>query len=41
MAGKTAEPKQRFSLSVDTWAVALALALVVLVKLGVLTKVPW
>jgi len=32
---------KRFSLSVDTWAVALALVLVVLVKLGVLTKVPW
>lgn len=33
--------KKRFNLSLDTWAVALALVLVVLVKLGVLTKVPW
>ena len=41
MADQKAEPKQRFSLSVDSWAVALALVLVVLVKLGVLTKVPW
>lgn len=33
--------RKRFSWSLDTWAVALALVLVVLVKLGVLTKVPW
>jgi hypothetical protein len=33
--------KKRFNLSLDTWAVALALVLVVLVKLGVVTKVPW
>jgi len=40
MADETATKKQ-FSLSLDTWAVALALVLVVLVKFGVLTKVPW
>ncbi len=38
---KEEKTKKRFSLSLDTWAVALALVLVVLVKLGVLTKVPW
>lgn len=28
-------------LSLDTWAVALALALALLVRLGVIQKVPW
>jgi hypothetical protein len=30
-----------FKLSLDTWAVLLALVLALAVKLGVFTKVPW
>lgn len=33
--------KERFRLSLDSWAVFLALVLVLLVRLGVVTKVPW
>jgi hypothetical protein len=35
-----AEPKKRL-LSLDTWAVLLALAAALLVRSGVLTHVPW
>jgi hypothetical protein len=34
------EPKKRF-LSLDTWAVLLALAAALLVRSGVLSRVPW
>lgn len=34
------EPKKRL-LSLDTWAVLLALAAALLVRIGVLTHVPW
>jgi len=34
------EPKKRL-LSLDTWAVLLALAAALLVRSGVLTRVPW
>lgn len=33
--------KERFRFSLDSWAVFLALVLVLLVRLGVVTKVPW
>ena len=37
-----AETKQsRFKLSLDSWAVFVALALVALVRLGLVAKVPW
>ncbi len=35
------QPATRFKLSLDSWAVWLALALTLLVRLGVVTKVPW
>ena len=34
------EPKKRL-LSLDTWAVLLALAAALLIRFGVLTHVPW
>jgi len=34
-------PQRRFKLSLDTWAVWTALTLVLLVRLGLVTKVPW
>ncbi len=36
-----AEIKSKFRISVDTWAVLLALVAAVLVRLGVIAKVPW
>ena len=33
--------KKRFSLTLDTWAVIVAMVLAVVVKLGLFTKVPW
>jgi hypothetical protein len=33
--------ESRFSLSLDTWAVTLALLLALLVGIGVLKHVPW
>jgi len=33
--------KSRFTFSLDAWAVWAALSLVLLVRLGVVTKVPW
>ena len=35
------DSKKSFSLTLDTWAVIVALALAVVVKLGLFTKVPW
>jgi len=29
------------AISLDTWAVALALALALLIRLGVISRVPW
>lgn len=40
MPNETAVSK-RFKLSLDSWAVWLALSLVLLVKLGVLPNIPW
>jgi len=33
--------KKRLKLSLDSWAVWIALSLVLLVRLGIVTKVPW
>jgi hypothetical protein len=33
--------KSRLKLSLDAWAVWIALSLVLLVRLGVVTRVPW
>jgi hypothetical protein len=38
---ETQVTKKGFRLSLDSWAVAVALSLVLLVRLGVLSKVPW
>jgi hypothetical protein len=35
------EIKPKFRVSVDTWAVLLALVAAVLVRLGVIVRVPW
>jgi len=35
------QSKQRFNLSLDSWAVWVALSLALLVRLGVVTRVPW
>jgi hypothetical protein len=37
----TTSPKQNHSLSLDTWAVIIALALALAVKFDVLKNVPW
>ena len=37
---KSPSPK-RFQLTVDGWAVAIALALALLVRLGLIHRVPW
>jgi len=34
-------PPKRFQLSVDGWAVAVALVLALLVRLGLIHRVPW
>ena len=36
-----AAPRRKFSLSLDVWAVVLSLALAVLVRTGVIKRVPW
>jgi len=33
--------QQRFRISLDTWAVAIALAAALLVRAGVLKHIPW
>jgi hypothetical protein len=35
------ETKKRFRLSLDSWVVWAALSLVLLVRLGLVTRVPW
>ncbi len=35
------EPKARWRLSLDSWAVLLAVALAILVRLGVFKHIPW
>jgi hypothetical protein len=37
----TESNRQGFRLSLDTWAVILALALALAVRAGVLNKIPW
>jgi hypothetical protein len=39
--GKKAAEKSRFRISLDVWAVALALTLSLLVWAGVIKRVPW
>lgn len=42
MTDKTTEIKiQRVALSIDGWAVAIALGLAVLVRAGLLKHIPW
>ena len=41
MSEEKAVRKTRWNLSLDGWAVTLALALVVLVRLGLLKHIPW
>lgn len=38
---KIGQPKSGFALSLDSWAVALSLALSLLVWLGVIKHIPW
>lgn len=35
------EPRAKSRLSLDTWAVLLALAAAVLIRLGVAPRIPW
>lgn len=35
------QAKKRFKLSLDSWAVWIALSLALLVRLGLVTRVPW
>jgi len=37
----TQEPQRRWSLSLDSWAVLLAVGLAILVRLGVFKHIPW
>lgn len=34
-------PRRGPAISLDTWAVALALTLALLIRLGVISRVPW
>jgi hypothetical protein len=34
-------PKKKFSLSLDTWAVLIALLAAILIRTGVIPRVPW
>jgi hypothetical protein len=41
MAAEIGSNRQRFTLSLDTWAVLLALVLAAAVRLHILKAVPW
>jgi hypothetical protein len=41
MPAPQAAPKSAPKLSLDTWAVLLALAVAILIRLGVISHVPW
>jgi hypothetical protein len=41
MASKVSRGSNAFNLSLDTWAVILALALALAVRVGVFHKIPW
>lgn len=41
MASEVSGSGKRLALSVDTWAVILALVLALLVRVGVFQKIPW
>ncbi len=41
MTNKESSRRTTFNLSLDTWAVILALTLALAVRLGLLNKVPW
>jgi hypothetical protein len=41
MANEVSGSRKRFKLSLDTWAVILALVLALLVRVGVFQKIPW
>jgi hypothetical protein len=41
MAIENPSQAKRFRLSLDTWAVLLALALALVVRLNLFTKIPW
>ena len=41
MAAENSSSGKRFTLSLDTWAVILAMALALVVRLNVFTGIPW
>jgi hypothetical protein len=41
MANEVSGSRKGLKLSLDTWAVILALALALLVRVGVFQKIPW
>lgn len=41
MASEVSGASKRFNLSLDTWAVILALALALAVRVGLFNKIPW
>ncbi len=41
MTQPVVSPPKRFSLSLDTWAVLLALTAALLIRFGVISRVPW
>jgi hypothetical protein len=41
MSGQVSGARKGLKLSLDTWAVILALALALLIRAGVFRKIPW
>jgi len=41
MSDSQTQPKSKSKLSLDTWAVLLALLAAILVRVGVITRIPW